>query len=266
MNYTRIGRLVTEAVEKYKLDLDGLTIFTEAASGSFLATPVIAAKAGADVVFAIGNDSAHGTFASVAANITELTKEMGLPSIIFTVNKQYVMDADIVTNTGWVRPIDEEVIGWMKESAVIAMMMEEWEWRPEDVDVGAAKARDIPLVPVDETYIHPYDAELVIKMIHELGMVVRDNRFRVIGSDRFAYSVMDYITDVGGYLAPEMGREDLTIVATLTEEVEVPEGALVIANNRRMAHTAGYVGPRPVIELRTKALKEAEKVWRRKNT
>src|SRR3954452_24524929 len=52
----RLVRLMREAIERCDLDLEGLTVLTEAASGAYVVTPVLAAMAGADVVaVAAGN-------------------------------------------------------------------------------------------------------------------------------------------------------------------------------------------------------------------
>ena len=52
----RLVRLMREAVTRCELDLSGLTVLTEAASGAYVVTPVLAAIAGADVcAVAAGN-------------------------------------------------------------------------------------------------------------------------------------------------------------------------------------------------------------------
>lgn len=44
-----------------KLDLNGLIVFTEAACGEFIYTPIIAAMAGAKKVYAITKDSKYAS-------------------------------------------------------------------------------------------------------------------------------------------------------------------------------------------------------------
>ena len=48
MNIKRIEKLIGDAIDTYNLDLSGLTVFTEAASGNYVVTPLIAALAGSD--------------------------------------------------------------------------------------------------------------------------------------------------------------------------------------------------------------------------
>ena len=55
----QVLRLARRAIERYRLDLRGLRVLTEASVGYRRATPVIAALAGADEVYAIGRDTAQ---------------------------------------------------------------------------------------------------------------------------------------------------------------------------------------------------------------
>src|SRR3954470_3426689 len=64
----RLVRLMREAIERCDLDLQGLTVLTEAASGAYVVTPVLAAMSGADVV-AVTAGNAY----SSAEEIRELT-------------------------------------------------------------------------------------------------------------------------------------------------------------------------------------------------
>ena len=50
-------RLIRRAIESVRLDLKGLRVLTEASVGYRRITPVIAALAGADDVYAVGRDS-----------------------------------------------------------------------------------------------------------------------------------------------------------------------------------------------------------------
>src|SRR5512137_3227014 len=51
-------RLIRRAIEITRLDLKGLRVLTEASVGYRRITPVLAALAGADEVYAVGRDSA----------------------------------------------------------------------------------------------------------------------------------------------------------------------------------------------------------------
>ena len=64
----RLIRLMSMAIDRCGLDLSGLTVLTEAASGAYVVTPVLAAMAGADV-YAL----AAGTAYASSEEIQELT-------------------------------------------------------------------------------------------------------------------------------------------------------------------------------------------------
>ena len=53
-NPLRVVKLIRDTIEFLKLDLSGLVVLTEAASGPFVVTPVVAAAAGAERVITGG--------------------------------------------------------------------------------------------------------------------------------------------------------------------------------------------------------------------
>ena len=62
----RAARLLRQAIADYGLDLSGLTVFTEAASGPYLHTPILAALAGAEKVYAQTANSAYASRRSIS--------------------------------------------------------------------------------------------------------------------------------------------------------------------------------------------------------
>ena len=57
MNNLRARKLMRDIIQKEKLCLEGLTVFTEAATGPYKYNAIIAALSGADKVYALANDS-----------------------------------------------------------------------------------------------------------------------------------------------------------------------------------------------------------------
>jgi hypothetical protein len=55
--------LMRHAILQCDLDLSRVTVLTEAATGAYSVTPVLAALAGAQTVFAYARDSRHGSAA-----------------------------------------------------------------------------------------------------------------------------------------------------------------------------------------------------------
>jgi hypothetical protein len=65
-----------------ELRLDGLTVLTEAASGAWAVTPVLAAMAGASQVFAVARDSRYGTAACACHETEALAAAAGVADVI----------------------------------------------------------------------------------------------------------------------------------------------------------------------------------------
>ena len=59
-NKERMRKIVKGSIDRFNLNLDGFTIFTEAASGIYAYIPVIAGLANAKMVYAIAKDSKYG--------------------------------------------------------------------------------------------------------------------------------------------------------------------------------------------------------------
>jgi hypothetical protein len=87
-----------------------------------------------------------------------------------------VAQADIVTNSGHVRPIDAEMVGWMKSSAVVSLMYEAWELRADDVDVEACRRRDIWVAGTNERHpavdVFSYLGIMATKLLLDAGIAV----------------------------------------------------------------------------------------------
>src|SRR5262249_30200028 len=157
-----------QAIGSLRLNLHGAVVLTEAATGPFVATPVIAAMAGASRVYAMTRDSRYGTVADVRQQTLALAQVAGCADQVGIVTErtpEILGHADIVTNSGHLRPIDREMISWMKPTAVIPLMYEAWEFRPGDLDLHACRDHGIPVAGTNER--HP-----AIGVFDYLGMMV----------------------------------------------------------------------------------------------
>src|SRR5690349_15533376 len=125
----RLVRLMHEAVSRCELDLAGLTVLTEAASGAYVVTPVIAALAGADVcaVAASNAYTSEPEIRELTARIARMAGVVDRVELVSAKDPGIIGAADIITNSGNVRPIDAETVSHMKPSAVVPLMYESWE-------------------------------------------------------------------------------------------------------------------------------------------
>ncbi|KYC37753.1 hypothetical protein WA1_04335 [Scytonema hofmannii PCC 7110] len=192
LNPHRLVTLMQQAIQRCDLQLQDLTVLTEAATGAYAVTPVLAAMAGADKVFAIARNSRYGTVKEVKANIQHIAEIAGVSKQIeFLTNKSkdVVAQADIITNSGHVRPINAEMIAWMKPNAVIGLMYEAWEFRPEDVDLIACRQRSINVVGVNEQHpsvdVFSFLGIMAVKLLLDAGIAVYTSHILLLCDNPF---------------------------------------------------------------------------------
>jgi len=267
--------LIESEIDKTKLDLSGLCVFTEAATGNYVVTSLIAAKAGAKVI-AITNNSRYGSISQVMEETKHFADQLNVSNNIEIVRtRDRINEADIVTNLGWVRPIDADLISKMKRDAVIALMYEKWEVRPGDVDILEASRQGIRVVENIEGPIFEYCGELAVKLIHERGITIHGSYILLVGDDKFGDVIARQLHVMGATVyrnVPNIRQPDCIIIADIKRKdiidtITLPQTDIIVIAGATenegkpgvMNHTFAYLGPRPVIELHTKGLMVASR-------
>lgn len=186
------------------LDLSNMTVLTEAASGAYAVTPVIAALANARKVFAFARTTRYGTVSEVAEWAMSLASAAGVAdriSIIENLSPDILRSVDLITNSGHLRPITGEMINDLPPRAVIALMFEAWEFRPTDIDAAACKTRGIPIVGVNENHpavdVFSYLGPLCVKLLHDAGLPVYKNRIALVCDNGFAEPMLRGLKGAG---------------------------------------------------------------------
>ena len=201
----RVARLVRQAIADQALDLNGLTVFTEAASGPYLHTPILAALAGAQRVYAQTADSAYAPKEEVLEATEHAAGELGVADrveVLFGKPAAALAESDIVTNSGFVRPIDRATVEQLKPTAVVPLMWETWEFRPEDMDLDACREHGILVLGTDESRpplaLYPYGGYAALKLLFELGLEGYKTRTLLLGGGQaFGRSVWTLFTNFG---------------------------------------------------------------------
>lgn len=201
----RARRIADEVVERLGLELDGLVVYTEAATGPYLWTPLVAALAGADRVWARAADSRHGAADEVREATREAAAGWGLADrveVVLEKRPDEIGEADVVTNTGHVRPIDRETVGWMKPTAAVPLMWETWEFREGEVDLAACREKGIVVLGTDESDgpydLYPYAGHAALALMYELGVEGLRTRAAVLGGgEGLGRSVVERLREVG---------------------------------------------------------------------
>lgn len=193
LNPCRLIALMRAAVKRCNLDLSGKVVLTEAASGAYVVTPVLAAMAGAEHVYALTRSTDHGTTEEVTGLTLELARLADTQDrieIITQKSRHVISQADIVTNSGHLRPLDARVISWMKPTAVIPLMYESWELRPEDVDLVACRERGIKVVGTNERYadvdVFSFLGMMALKLLMDAGIAVYASRILLLCDNHFS--------------------------------------------------------------------------------
>jgi hypothetical protein len=193
-----------DAIERCHLVLSGATVLTEAATGAYSVTPVVAAMAGARRVFAITRDSKYGSTDHVQKSTTELAIVAGVEDRLEFVKektKEIVSEADIITNSGYVRPIDAQMISWMKPKAVVPLMYEAWELRPSDVDLAACFQRRIRTAGTNERHpavdVFSFLGTMAVKLLLDAGIAVYGSTILLLCDNPFSAFIAKGLASCG---------------------------------------------------------------------
>ena len=238
VNYPRTARLVLDAVDAFDLDLEGYTVYTEAATGGFAATAATAVAAGAETVYALARDSSHGSAEQAREHTHRLAAQVGdEQKLLFpdTKRAEHFTEADIVTNTGFVRPIDEQIADWLAPNAAVPLMFETWEFREADMDIEALWQRDIPVVGTDErddrVATQRYLRALAVSVAFECDVEVMEGEFVVLGDGRMASHAAAGLEALGGSVT-RVGSNDVDGTATVAAETVSDIDVLLVIDHR----------------------------------
>jgi hypothetical protein len=202
-----IDKLV-KRVEALSLNLKGKTVLTEAASGAYVVTPVLAALAGAKV-FAFTKTTRYGTVEEVFAKTRELAESYTGKALDITyidkLTKDIIAQADIITNSGHLRPLNEEMLKYAKDTAVIPLMYEAWEWREADMDIRYIRKRGFRLGATNERHpevdVFNYLGDMAVKQIFDAGLCPYKNKFILLCNNDFGPYMAKVISRVCDGLA-----------------------------------------------------------------
>lgn len=186
-----IKKKIEEAIDRLELDLSGKVVLTEAATGAYIVTPVLAAVAGADV-YAFTRDTRYGSATEVKRQTMELAARFGdhlKLTVLTELTAEVIGMADIITNSGHLRPLDASKLQHLKKTAVIPLMYEAWEWRDADLDLEFCKKHGLAVGATNERHpdvdVFNYLGDMVLKMIFDAGMCPYNNKFILVCNNDF---------------------------------------------------------------------------------
>jgi len=189
-------------IDELRLDLLGRTVLTEAATGPYVVTPLLAALAGARVL-AFTKDSSHGSAEDAIAQTRQMMTLLSPTpmdvTFVRTLTPEVIAQADVITNSGHLRPLNEEILRHAKRTAVIPLMYEAWEWRADDLDLEYAKARQLRVGATNERHpqvdVFGYLGDMALRQVFDAGTCPYRNRFVLFTNN-----------DFGPYIVRSLGR------------------------------------------------------------
>jgi hypothetical protein len=195
---------IRKAIELLDVDLSGLTVLTEVGSNEYAYSPVIARMCGAEKVFAWTRDTRFGSATSIINRSKEILNHQGLDGVEFymgNLNTEHLSKADIITNSGFLRPLNEDKLKYAKPGAVIPLMYEKWEYRSSDVDAEYCIKNNIPLAGTWENHpdimVFEHVGPLAVKMAMEAGYEVYGNHILVWSDDHFGELATKFFLKMG---------------------------------------------------------------------
>lgn len=199
----RVRAMINDIIRFYDLKLQGLTVLTEVGSRYFVFTPIIAALAGAKV-YAITRDSRFGkkedikTYTNIFAEYCKVKNPI---IVLFEKKPDAIHEANIITNLGFVRPIDARFVEMMNNNAVVSYMYETWECRQGDVDLDACLRKGIPVLGTNESVpgaeVLNFSGHLCAKMLFELDIEIYRCKIVIVSRDIFGTIIWRFLSALG---------------------------------------------------------------------
>ena len=199
-----VDQMMRSAISAMALDLSDIGVLTEAASGHFESTCLMAALAGARPVVAVAKDSEWGQADEIVSSVRSHAQSLGVEDhlrFVSEVSPSAVGDCSLVTNLGFVRPVTDRVLSALPADAAVSLMCEPWEVRSSDVDIGSAISRSVAVAGTNET--HPlvrtfeYLGPLAGQLMSEVGVEIGGSTLLVVASAPFARPIRRWLLSAG---------------------------------------------------------------------
>jgi hypothetical protein len=198
----RLQRIIAE----FELDLAGVSVLTEAATGPYALTACVAALANAESVVCLARPSDFASAEEAMKQTADYARGLGVSSKLVFADRNHLASSVrpdhplIVTNLRGVRPLDHLLLSQVtgEREVIIAAMCEAWEVRSQDLDIARCQAMAIPVVCTDESHplLQTIDRVglLAVKLILEAGEELADGHVLVVGGGRFSDAIAAAVT------------------------------------------------------------------------
>jgi hypothetical protein len=203
--HSREINFIQKKISQLSLDLRGFTVLTEVGSGLYNYMPVIPLLAGANKVMAWTRDSNYGKASSVIEKCLNLLPDTyckdNLEFHEGSINHDHLKTADLITNSGFLRPLNKDKLKAVKETAVIPLMFEKWEFRDDDLDLDYCKKKGIKVAGTNESHpklnVFKQVGHLGAKLAFNAGYEIYQNNIAVWSNDSFGEVISDVFQVLG---------------------------------------------------------------------
>ena len=224
-------------VEKFDLDCSGLTILTEAASGAYFYNPLIPIVANADRVITFCRPSRYGSVEDIRASMLEAYGSLGLGQkfeFITELEPSVLGQADLITNSGHLRPFGADFFKSLRETAVLSLMWEPWEMRDGEIDLIAARKKGILIMGTNERDppcdMRPYGFLTALRLLMDLQVSIAEDNLLIVGDQpTLAFAIGDGLRKQG-YAAKNLTMQ-MAENQTLLEELLEWASVILIAEH-----------------------------------
>jgi hypothetical protein len=241
MSERRTWRVIDQAIDAMAVDLGGLVVYTEAASGPYLWTPLLAARAGAEHVYALAGDTHHHRAADVEAQTMAAAARAGLAERIEVVRAkrpEQLAQADVVTNSATLRPITAADVAALKPTAALPLMWETWEFTGDELDLDACRRHGIVVLGTHECRppcnLVPYMGFLAVRVLFELGLEGHGTSVILLGRQALGAEMERFLRAAGleveTFSAPGDGGRPYSELAAHVAEHGARHDALIVAD------------------------------------
>ena len=191
---------INNYIKDIELDLNGVNVLTEVGSDLYNYKPIIALMAGAKNVMAWTRDSYYGKASKLISDCKKKERELGHKNCIEffngDLNQNHLMQADIITNSGFLRPLNKNKLRFTQENVVIPLMYEKWEFRDKDIDIDYCRKNSIKVSGINEHNekfnIFNHNGPLAAKMVFEAGYGLLGNKMIIWSDDAFGDVIVNF--------------------------------------------------------------------------
>lgn len=257
MNAERARRLMKESVKRYGLDLSGLTVLTEAATGHFSTTASLAALGGAQRVLLLAADSRFGSAKEALDQTFSLAESVKMREKLDVLESRMdsrLNEVQVITNLGFVRPIDQSLLSKMQEPSV-ALMWEPWEFRPADLDLNQCRTLHVPVLGTNEGHpdlqLFDYLGFVVMKHLFELEVEVFRSKLVVAGEGPFVERTQAVLESHGTQVTVIPASKEDSLASKRSRQALADADALIILEHCRREKLIGPQGQIAAKELKS---------------